>query len=313
MFFFNKKRTDSTYLKYQNGKIISLGKDERLSSSNTGGDTGANTNELEVEVNNGNIQESTNLPQNKKSKILLIAGVCIILIPLAILGFKAFNKSIGNVSDYMGTNSENVEVEQVNNEVKSNKTDDKSNSIFAKTEPSANKETKADTSEMVKEPTDSKLNQSISLDSITSKFSPETVVLYSNKVDTNMTYYYTLVKTEVILFYDSKESAYTTSKNINAIKIIVNKDYQSILSKESAFEKENQKDLYLTMKNRYINLLNTIGSISSDVARVTCSSNFNNGLDSDNKLCIEQQKSMSSYLNANGINFEILDNVINIK
>lgn len=289
MSFLGKKRTNSTFLKYKNGKIITLGEDEKINSNNIGESNIEENIDAEPlsQFNNKNNQEYTNnnSPKRKKSKVLLIIGSCIIIIPLVILGFKSFNGSIKNVSNYMdSTNTE------ISNNTSNNKEEEQNDMV--------SNDTEINKSEIFQDVDINIMNNSdssIDLGSILSKFTPEKVVLYSNKVNSNLTKYYSLMKSDILLFYDAKDSSYTTSKNLSTIRIIVNKDYESIIKQKSIFEKENQNELYITIKNRYLNLLNTIDSIVSDTSRTTCASKFNTGLAVDNELYNQQQEFMNNF------------------
>lgn len=111
---FNKKRTDTTYLKIKDGKVVNTPNPYPTEEDNS-----IDLQEKEFHKFNEEVNNEENKPQNKKSKTLLIVGLIFVIIPFLIIGLNVGKGYLAQLQEYMilGENKENTNAGNTNSEL----------------------------------------------------------------------------------------------------------------------------------------------------------------------------------------------------
>lgn len=285
MFKKNKRRTDSTYLDYKNGKILDCDNP----------DSNKDYCDVEEDEFNSFNESVSNNPNNKKSKILIIIGSALIIAPLIFLGVKACSGQLNNLSNYMTEGEDALTKENDENK------DDTNNK-----KPS-NEQTQTSDNNSTK---DEENNDSLK---DINKISPKELVLLVNSVNSNITLNYNNIKTEINFYIDGREGLYSIQKSFDAKRSMLYKNYEFILSKETLFTKADEEELYTTLRDRYANIINTLDNLKADLSRSNCISVFNEAISLDSELFDQEYKLITNFLDSKNVDYTYDDTNIVLK
>lgn len=291
MNLFNKKRNKDEYLKYNNGKIESLGKkdsipkDYRQIAYEKELKDGFIENELmakyQVDLDDKD-NDSNNKDINNKnfSNILVKIGVTIILVPILFLGYKAFssykidlNETINKEEPTTNNNSQNDKLNEENTNV------DYNNTI---NEPVINEE---------------QVITDISITKLTS------LLTQIENINTNLYNAYEATKTDIINYTNGANGANATTENLKARKNRVLKNKQSIQNISTDFEDLGLEDVQKNILRRYDNLSSGIDQLLLDMSKSRVVSMLNNKILDENSYLDKQEELIRNYLTNNNIKF----------
>ena len=291
MNLFNKKRNKDEYLKYNNGRIESLGKkdsipkDYRQIAYEKELKDGFIENELmakyQVDLDDKD-NDSNNKDINNKnfSNILVKIGVTIILVPILFLGYKAFssykinlNETINKEEPTTNNNSQNDKLNEENTNV------DYNNTI---NEPVINEE---------------QVTTDISITKLTS------LLTQIENINTNLYNAYEATKTDIINYTNGANGANATTENLKARKNRVLKNKQSIQNISTDFEDLGLEDVQKNILRRYDNLSSGIDQLLLDMSKSRVVSMLNNKILDENSYLDKQEELIRNYLTNNNIKF----------
>lgn len=268
---FNNKRTDSTYLKMKDGKVVNT-----PNPYPTEDDKYVELQDRDFYNYNESLQNEGNNPQNKKSKLLIIIGLCFIIIPFIFIGFNLSKNYISQLQEYM-----------ILGESSNANTDTNSNNSI--------------------------INENAELQNPLSKTNVSDILDVTNMVNTSFKTSYSGLKTDIILFTENKESIYATRNKLQSRAVIVKSNKVIIENKKALFVKNKQEELYNVFMQRFELLSTTISTLESDINRTNAVTITNNAILEDNLLLDKEISLLKDMLNNNKINFTENENGISIK
>ena len=112
--FNNKKRTDTTYLKIKDGKVVNTPNPYPTEEDNS-----IDLQEKEFHKFNEEVNNEENNPQNKKSKMLLIVGLIFVIIPFLMIGLNVGKGYLSQLQEYMilGENKSDTNIDDTNSDI----------------------------------------------------------------------------------------------------------------------------------------------------------------------------------------------------
>lgn len=296
MNLFNKKRNKDEYLKYNNGKIESLGKkdsipkDYRQIAYEKELKDGFIENELmakyQVDLNekdnDSNNKDINNKDINNKnlSNILVKIGITIILVPILFLGYKAFSNYKINLNETI-----NKEEPTINN----NSQNDKLNE----------EDTNVNYNNTINEPIENEeqVTTNISINKLTS------LLTQIENINTNLYNAYEATKTDIINYTNGVNGANATTESLKARKNRVLKNKQAIQNISTDFEDLGLEDVQKNILRRYDNLSSGIDQLLLDMSKSRVVSMLNNKIQDENSYLDKQEELIRNYLTNNNIKF----------
>ena len=284
MSIFNKKKPDreKSYVTYSDGKFLDVNDEFE--------DAEIEKEKKEFRDYNKKIEnEKISVRKIGKSKILIISGIAIIVIPIIFFSSKVSFERINELKQYL--NRTEISQEEITNEDTNNNEHLNNNIVNDK-----DKNNKED-------------ENSLSIN----KLDYKGLVDLNNKANNQITSLYNFLKKDVELYTNGKESFYITNKILKAKRENSYKIYESFLSNEDIFFKKNLNQLYIQIRDRYANYINTIDDILKDLTTKNAIEIFNKAIKVDNELLLNQYKSLTSYLKQNNVGYVDIKNGIELK
>lgn len=103
-----------------------------------------------------------------------------------------------------------------------------------------------------------------------------------NETNTQLIEYYSELKTNVENYSNYKSFNYDYKNFLNTFRTKTFDSYSEFLTKEKTFETE--KDIFLKIRDRYANLVNTVDALSEVYGKNVSIDTFNSGLETDRQL-----------------------------
>lgn len=281
---FNNKRTDSTYLKMQDGKVVNTN-----NPYPTDEDINLEQQEREFYEHNNSLNNQEMKPQNKKSRILLLIGLLFILIPFLLIGLKLSKSYVSQLQEYMILGENNNHTTGTNSNTNSNNNNNSngnSNSI---------------------------INENAELINPLNKNNISEILEVTNMVNTSFKTSYSGLKTDIILFTENKESVYATTNKLQSRAVIVKSNRAIIENKKALFVKNKQEKLYDIFMQRFDILSNSIDTLESSLSRSNAVTITNNAIIQDNELLNTEITLLKELLKNNNIDYVENENGISLK
>lgn len=279
---FNNKRTNSTYLKMQDGKVVN--------TSNpfpTDEDIELEVQEKEFYEHNNSINNpETTEPQNKKSRLLLLVGLLFILVPFLLIGLKLSKSYVSQLQEYMILGETNNHNSNSNSNTNTNNDSNNSNSI---------------------------INENAQLLNPLNKNNISEILEVTNMVNTSFKTSYSGLKTDIILFNESKESVYATTNKLQSRAVIVKSNRAIIENKKALFVKNKQEKLFDIFMQRFDILSTAIDTLESNLSRSSAVTITNDAIIKDNSLLDTEITMLKELLESNNIDFVEDENGISLK
>lgn len=306
---FYKKRNKDEYLKYNNGKIESLGEKNSVPKDyietsyekelKDGYSDVGDINEYKLSFQNQNKNTTPNteeeIPKKKinLSAILIKIGIFIILIPLLIITFKTFINYRDNLNATISKN-ETTNKEESNNEI-----ENKNELVNEDTNTKNTKE-----NDIEKETVTTNNNKKSKLNSLLSQI---------NTINVNLNKAYDSTKTDIINFKNDINGVNATRENLLARKNRLLKNKQKVEEISNEFGDLNLIDVHKNILRSYDSLYNGIDQILLDISKERSVRILNNSITDRNSYLEEQSNIIRNYLNNNNIEFTEKNGTFEIK
>lgn len=290
---FSKKRTNSEYLKYEDGEIITI--EKVTGPDNTPrldlNDKSYAQNEAQASplnkpgnYENRNIRNNEEEAQRKKPFNILknILGVILLIV---LLGF-AINITlsfINKTKNYVDNNGTNGVTQEVNGEVTETPTINDNNQSSGTIGGEHNV--------VIKNPIDYK--------------ELETILRITGETNKSILTIINDEKSDVVLYLDSKTNPYVIKSKINKQIIEVQNIYRNIQQYKSLFDKYNAQNLYLVELKRLENILTLLNNLSNVEGKSDMANILNEHIKTDNTLIDSQLSEFKAILNDNYIDYTV--------
>lgn len=300
MNLFNKKRNKDEYLKYNNGKIESLGKKDSIPKDycqiayeneikdNFIEDELISKYKIDTEKDNKNTQGNIDTKQ-KTSSILLKTGMVLMLMPILFVGYKA-------VSNYK------INLNETLNELKNNANNNNANTnntINNNTNPNGESNTNTNTNNSNNTSNNSAgtSNENVSINDLNA------ILVQIENINANIYKAYEATKTDVLNYSKGVNGINATTESLKTRNNRVLKNKQTIENMSSTFKKLGLEDVQNNILRRYDNLSSGLDKILLDMSKTRVISMLNDTIKDENNAVDKQKELIINYLNSNNIKF----------
>lgn len=306
MNLFNKKRNKDEYLKYNNGKIVSVGKKDsipkdyrQIEYEKELKDGFFNEDDLmaryqtntDIDIN----QNDDNEPKkkNKISSLLIKIGMFIIIISILFLGFKAFINYKNNLNNTLNEVEQNV----VNNSKDNNKANEDSDKPK-----DDNEEAPKDNNKI---PTES--TNEMSLTNLSDLLSQV------DNINENIVKAYEATKSDIINYTDRVNGINATTQSLRDRKNRIIKNKQAVQDMTTTFDTLNLVEVQNSLLRRYDTLSTCIDKLLLDMSKSRVIDILNSTINDENTSAMKQEEIIRNSLNNNNVEYTEKDGKFTIK
>lgn len=301
---FSKKRTNSEYLKYEDGEIVAIEKvagpdntprldlSNNSSTPNTTQTSTLNTTKS-YEPNNKLINKEEHKDKTSINFLVKIGGVILLI---TLLGF-AINIAfsfIDKTQKYIDPNTSKVETQQTNVGKGTNNLNDTQNNIQDVKTPNDSPKTG-----IINGSHESTVTQATNYEEI------ETLLKIVRDTHKSILTIISEEKSDIIMYLDSKTNPYVIKSKLNRQIIIIQNTYKNIQTNKTLFEKFNAQTLYLVELQRLDNALNLLNELNSVEEKSAMVKLLNEHITTDNSLIDKQLQQFRYILDKNYIKYTI--------
>lgn len=260
----DKEKKEKVYLKYHNDKILEFDTEEELEEFNREN----NLIKEEEYLNQSNdIDDNDNDKSLKKySKKFLQLSIILFCLLITFVYFKYGN--VKNPFDYLNKylHTEKVPYVPLEDEPKVEEEKPKVEETPKEEPQTSNPNIEINTD---------KIDEVI--DSLGDKGLVEVIDFLNKDIRNNYKY----LKTNILNFYNGKETLYSTEKNLNFRISFAKNKYKLLTENQYVFQKYGKMDLYNDLVERYNIFVNGVTEMKSNINRTTMIDDFNKLLEKD--------------------------------